>query len=254
MSPKTKLIALSIILIALALSFGFFLRSFNQTPNINSSIPLGIAAVLFMAVFILQSLVIDKFYFTAGLCLAEALAIALPFYKEFSLILFSATAVLFIIFVKSSRQGNNEFRQFLKINISAAGSRALYLTSAGLLLFAVISYFQVVNFQDVVKLATKSTEVAVQQISAKLFPQISASLLVGQVQTLIKDLLVDLPKNIQNMVIVGLGALTFFSVRWVFSVLDWLAVVLASAIYKILAKTGFVVVKTEETEREMVTL
>lgn len=254
MSPTNiKLLSFSIILIIAALFFGYALLLFNRALSLNFLILLLAAVILFLSFFILQALFIKKLSIQAGLCLAESAAIILPFYKEISLMLIAASAFLFLILLGAARSGRKELRNFLKIDLFAIGKSVTAKASIAVIVFGVVAYLGSVTFQDIVNTFLKSGQPIIQSIVNQFSPLVSQEL-SAQAENLILTKLAELPENIKKLTVVGFALLIFFSVRAVFFLINWAAVLVSFVLYRILLSTRFITISLESKTKETLKL
>ena len=253
MTVKIKIFASSTILIASALFFGYALSAFGQARNLNSLIPLLVATIIFLALFLLQSLIIKNFLLAGGLCLAETAAIAIPFLNKFSLLLAGASIVVFLLLFSAVFSNRQQFKNILKFHFFAVSGQFIARASVALILFGVVVYAGSLSFRDIVDLLLKSNQPAMQNIIGQFIPG-APSNIYGQVQNLLSSQLLSLPKIVQQLSVIGFAVLIFFSVKGVFFVINWAITPLAFVIYKILIATNFIKIIPEPRTKEVISL
>lgn len=97
-------------------------------------------AVIFLVVFILQNLFIkgfDKLFFTT---LVESIALALPFYKNFSGFFVIAVFVLTALLFKASFDSRKELEATMKIRFSRVSRLSLNLAVPAFVLFIIVMF------------------------------------------------------------------------------------------------------------------
>ena len=254
MTPiKIKLLSLSIALIITALFFSYTLSVFNQSLGLGALILLLISVILFLALFIVQVMVIKNLFLMSALCLSESVVMLIPFIKNTSFFLIGAVAVVSAILIASAISGRQELKNTLKINFIKTGGRIIHKASIALILFGVVAYTSSIAFQDIVNLLFKSSEPLIQSLAGAVLPE-AAPVIQAQVQDLLLVQLTGLSDNVKKLVLVGFGLLLFFSIRGMFFLISWVSSIVSYAIYKILLATRFITITTETKEKEVVTL
>jgi len=253
MSVKIKLLSLSAVLILSALFFGYTLYLFNQALDLNSAIWLLISIILFLSLFILQTIIIKNFYALAGLCLAETLVMLIPFYRHMSLLLLAASISTFFILLWTVWNNRQYMKNLLKISFSTTVARIAAKASIALIIFGVLVYISFITFQDIVDSLLQSTQSIVQTVVTQFIP--AAPLDVSaQVQDLFLTQLSELPENIKKLTVAGFAILIFFSAKTFFILINWVAVLVSFIIYKILLAARFITITTETKEKEIIAL
>ncbi len=253
MAVKIKMLSFSAVLTASALFFGYALSAFDQARNLNSLIPLLIAAVVFLALFILQSLIVKNFLFAGGLCFVETVAMIIPFLNKFSLLLAAAAVVVFLLLLNAIFSNQQQFKNILKFHFFTVGGQFIARASVALILLGVIIYAGSFSFKDVVDLLLKSNQPAVQGLISQFVPG-APSAIYGQVQNLLSSQLLGLPKIVQKLAVIGFAILIFFSVKSVFFIINWVIVPLSFGIYKILLAANFIKIVPEPRTKEVISL
>lgn len=253
MTVKIKIISFSAILIASALFFGYALSAFDQARNLTSLIPLLIATTIFLALFLLQSLIIKNFILIGGLCLAETAAMIIPFLNKFSLLLAGASIAVFLLLFNAVFSNQQQFKNILKFHFFTISGQFIARASVALILLGVVVYAGSLSFRDIVDLFFKSNQSTIQNIIGQFVPG-APSNVYGQVQNLFSSQLLGLPKTIQQLVVIGFAVLIFFSVKSVFFAINWLIAPLSFAIYKVLIATNFIKIVPEPRTKEVISL
>lgn len=110
-----KIIILWVFGVITAFLFGWFLKDFFSSNNSSSLLISVIFAVVFLAIFLLQSFFVSEKGASAFIIFLESIAITLPFIGKSLVILSFSLAIFSILYIANSR-GRNEIENSLKIN------------------------------------------------------------------------------------------------------------------------------------------
>lgn len=136
-----KIIILSVFGTVAFFSFGLFLKLFFSNGNFNFLLISIFSALIFLVVFLLQSLFIKNFSNAALVVLFECLGLFAGFYDRIfnPMIIGSAVFVLFILFL-ANQSGRSETRNAIKISFRKIGKATLPKAIAIIVLFSSIVY------------------------------------------------------------------------------------------------------------------
>lgn len=265
-SQTSKIIVLGAAVVASAAAFGYFFNSFLVTENAALLIWSLIGAAIFLIVFPIAAMLIDatrRMFLIIGLAVIGMSVWFLVNYAGLPLL--AGTAILILILFNAYRAAvfemNNSFKiKFMKIARPIANQAA-----SGLAILALLLYFGSLDFKDASSFFFNLTEKSVMtaesllpsEFQKNLTPALKEQLrseTINQIYNLTFGKLLSLSKVQQNLILLGVGAATFLTLRGTVFLLNWLIVWIGAGIFRILHSARFFRIALESKSQEVVKL
>jgi len=130
------------------LFFGLFFKSFLNLGGLNALVVLLIVTILFLAVFLIQTLLIEDFLFNAGIVVVDVALITGVFIGQFSFLILLAAALAVILLLAGYYAARLELKNNLDIRFFKTAGYVMKYGSSALAIFAVITYLALLNLED----------------------------------------------------------------------------------------------------------
>lgn len=114
-SISIKIIILWILGIATAFAFGWFLKDFFRTTDLNALLRIGVLGLVFSIIFLLQTFFTRQNSASAFILVLESLAMVITFITE-SLVILSFSAVIFAVLYWGNYNGRKVLENNMKIS------------------------------------------------------------------------------------------------------------------------------------------
>lgn len=144
-----KTISLALVSAVFALIFSLFFKSFLNLGGLGAAIFLLVTTTLFLAVFLIQTLLLDSFLVNLVITIIDAALIGLVFIGNFSILILAATAVVIILLLAGYYAARLELKNNLDIRFFKTAGYVMKYASSALAIFAVITYLALLNLEDV---------------------------------------------------------------------------------------------------------
>jgi hypothetical protein len=208
-----KIAVLAILSMASISSFGYFLKLFFQGTGSDAPLISGLSVVLFLIIFVLQTLFIKSFKVNALIIFLDCAGLSAAFYNIPSAILIGIALVFTALFF-GNLNGVRELKNSLKINFWKASKTILPKAIAAIFLFISIVYV----YGDTIKkdffLSGSDFEKIIFSpsilLAQKFFPQfnLNSSLTFEELVIIIAKKQVEenpqlniLPKTVKNLIV-----------------------------------------------------
>lgn len=171
-SKLIKTISLGVASAAFALIFALFFKSFLSLGGLTALIFLVLATVLFLAVFLIQTLLLDGFSTNAAIVLADCVLIALIFIGNFSFLILVSILAMGGLLLTGYHAARLELKNNLDIRFFKTSGYVLKYASSALAIFAVTTYIALLNLEDpqAAKAALEAIIKPVEPITAAYIP------------------------------------------------------------------------------------
>ncbi len=179
-----KIIILAFLGAAFAFGFSFFLKIFIDSPDWVSGIIILSVMAGFLVMFLLQVFFLGSKTLNALVLLAQSLLFLAGFYDKFSIPIFWAAILLFLILFWGSYSGISELEILSKIKFWRIGKKALPKAIFAVTLFGSVAYYGYFKESAVLKpdefiISETTFEKAVNPVVPliqKMFPEFDLSL------------------------------------------------------------------------------
>jgi len=272
MKIKIKPVIVGMVTTAAAFGFGYFLKIYLMAYD---SATLGLTAglaIIFLALFILQSMFIKNRLAALGLITMEALVMAVNFYNHIALLSLLAVFLILLFFSFWAHYAAQvELDNAFKIRLAPAGRMAVAKVGTALALFATVMFMSRIHLDDavVVKkfiassispiqplLMNTVSQVVPQALSGLVQPQklLSTPALTDMIyQATVKPIL-KLPPLYQTLIMWGIGFLVFITIKSFLFIIHYAALGLAYVLWQILKAVKFFEIQIENRPKEVVIL
>src|SRR3989344_4459716 len=183
MNPKVlKTIALIAASALSAIIFAFLLKSVIALVALSSVLLLVLGGAVFLAIFLMMTLLLDSVWPVVGAVLLNLVLIAVVGSFRPSLMLAGALVLAFLWMVQAYYGGRSELKNNLEIHFWQNGRSVISKASSALALFAIILYLTTFNFKNpaVIKNYLTATMRPIEPIIAMSFPIHGVSNIVTQ--------------------------------------------------------------------------
>lgn len=146
--PLIKTISLAVVSAVFALIFGLFFKSFINLGGLSAAVFLLVTTTLFLAVFLIQTLLLDSFLVNLIITAIDAALIAIVFIGNFPILILAAAAVMAILLLAGYYAARLELKNNLDIRFFKTAGYVMKYASSALAIFAVITYLALLNLED----------------------------------------------------------------------------------------------------------
>lgn len=301
-----KTASIAICSVGTALLFSFLLKNFINSGALLSLVFLILGTVLFLAVFFLQSLLLNNFSINLGIAIVDGVLMIGVFFNSISILILAAGIFVIGSMLTAYYAAQLELKNNLDIRFFKIGNNLTRIVSSGLAIFGIIVYLSLLNLKDPAE-AKKALSVVIKpsepitaayipgftidhsltEVAAKLLPaelklaplsqkqafiQASAERLSGTIGGFLKvpvrvsDSLVDIfykatvakflqfSSLVQTLILIGVGLLSFFFIKFFLFFINWIAIILAFGGYQLLWGAQFFKVKMESKTKKTIVL
>ncbi len=179
----TKNLVLGSAAALIALAFGYFFRAFIDSPTFARFLIAAIVGIVFLAVFLIQSLLASNFWVSAAAVAVEVLALALFFFANFSLVLAVGVLSSAVILILAYYYGHSDMKSNVDINFLKTAKAVMAWSGMALAIFASFAYVSVLDLGDPVA-AKKTLEAVIkpaEPIVAAYVPGFTTRSTIGQI-------------------------------------------------------------------------
>lgn len=145
---KLKIIGMGIVGVILSFFVGYFSSHYFNNGDSTSIILLVVFTILFLALFILQSIISQNTVTDNFLIIATTTALFLPLLNKFSWIILLILALVYLFFWIAQKRGRNKNENLMKIDIFQIGRYVLPWAITSLSLFISVAYLLVSNVDN----------------------------------------------------------------------------------------------------------
>lgn len=256
---KVKFLSSILISVGLAAGIGYSFSRFTLGSNLPSLAVAAVFAALYLAVFLVRVLFVQKRWLALALITLEMAVVSaflLPRAPTIWLACGALTAIV-TLFIAHWR-GTSEISNVIKIHFRNFQYMVLSTAILGLTLFGIVVYLSSIN--------TKEIYIGKEPISyvVKFFPNFSKlppeavnfseENIIDASQKIINGLLAKAPREFRIFIIVGLGVLIFLTINSGTFVFAWVIGLIAWLIYKLILTTNFAHINLEKSQKEIISL
>lgn len=148
MPPLAKTISIAVASAISALIFGLVFKGFIGAGTLLSLVFLLLAIIVFQAVFLIQSLLINNFLVNLGIVAFDSVLIMAVFFNQLSfLMLFAGLSIIGFLIV-AYYNAQLELKNNLEVRFFKISNHVMRYASSALAIFAIISYLSLLNLED----------------------------------------------------------------------------------------------------------
>jgi len=246
-----------------ALAFGYFFSLLISVPSVSSLIYLLLAAIVFLAFFLVSSLLSGHFWITAGFILSSVVLLNVFLLNSFTVILLVGGFITLGLLIQAYYSSRAEVKNNLTLKFWKISRPAMSLATIALAIFVSFGYISSLNLQDpensrqVLEALIEPTE----QLLSNFLPG-ELTVASAQATAAVTDLLYDytirpflkLAPVPQTAILVGTALITFFFIKFVLFFINWAATLLGYVIYKSLWSFGFFRTELQNKPKESIIL
>lgn len=143
-----KTVAIAIFSAASALLFSLLFNNFINLGDLPSLLFLVAATIVFLAVFLLQSLLLDNFSVNLGISVLDVVLMTVIFFSHLSIIMIAASIGVICALISAYYLARLELKNNLEIRFFKIGNNLMRVASSALAIFGIIVYLSLLNLQD----------------------------------------------------------------------------------------------------------
>ncbi len=144
----TKIISLGGVVAFFALIFSYTAGNLLSAGSSTSAFFVLIAATLFLAAFVIQTMLVDNFLINSGMILVYVIAMTIFLGSSLSLVTLAAVVIASGLLISAYYNGRLEVKNNLEIRFFKTGRVVLSLASSAIAIFVIVSFMSILDFEN----------------------------------------------------------------------------------------------------------